>query len=1613
MRKFWLDYFETFVTKDGSINITENKSLYSNLGSTSLLMPFDFVPTAELIPSYILKAQNTAGNDTVVIDMPADFVINDVIDGLAGIDTFVFSGFDFSADPSWSINMTTGLWIQSGATQYTTLNFENFDLSGSTFNALTLTGTNGNNVIDTGDGNDTIFGLFGDDTITAGDGSDTVNGGGGNDILLGGDGADVINGGDGDDFLDGDGPGSSRNTDVLNGGAGNDTFNYSHSGTGGDDIDINNGGDGIDTYLVDRIGGTSSSRTVNLDVGGFFFGSTLRGVLNSIENATVSGSITLIGSNEDNVLRATSEEGNNRIDGLGGNDTIYAGGGNDVIRGGLGIDTVFGEGGDDTIILEGALEDIVDGGEGNDTLVLDFIPNLLGQWTANITTGELSQLGGQTFTFANFENFDARNTVFASLDVTGSNSADVIRVGVGENTIYGLFGDDIISAGDGNDMLFGGGGNDSLDGGAGDDVLDGGAGIDTASYLDANAGVTVQLFLGQQDTLGAGIDTLTSIENLQGSNFDDVLIGDAGNNVIEGGAGNDVLNGGAGIDLLSYENANGAVTIRLSQLTGQDTGAVGIDRVFGFENILGGRFNDDLSGDDGANDIDGGRGNDSLFGGGGNDILRGDEGDDILDGGEGNDVLIGGEGLDTASYESAASGVTIRLAQLTGQDTGGAGIDRLLDIEGVIGSAFDDTLLGDDQDNILEGGLGNDILNGGDGDDTASYASATRAVAIDLNLTTAQNTFGAGFDQLANIEQVIGSDFDDVLTGNSENNRLFGGDGDDLLDGGDGDDALFGGWGIDTVSYASASAGVTVRLSTSASQDTGAAGRDRIFDVENLTGSAFDDVLTGAVRRDNVLDGGDGNDTLFGLSGNNILIGGAGDDVLDGGTGNDQIIGGDGIDTASYATASSGVTINLGQTTGQDTVGAGIDRIIFVENLTGSAFDDVLTGDDGVNVIEGGDGNDTIQSGDGVDTILAGAGDDTVIIDSLNADAAVGETFDGGEGIDTFLIRNYSFAGSEINLAANTFLFTGTDNAVFNFTGFENFDIRSNIGPVSIIGTNGANRLWLGNGATIAFGLFGDDFIDGGAGDDTLNGGGGNDTLIGGEGDDTLDGGAGNDQIIGGDGIDTVSYASASAGVTINLAQTTGQITTGAGIDRIIFVENLTGSAFDDVLQGDGNNNVITGGAGNDTIQTGTGFDTVFAGAGNDTVIGAFVTADLSTGEVYDGGAGTDLFVLDGYALVSVQVSLATGAWSFFDPTDPFFTATNFEDFDATTSTGIAELIGSNANNNIRMGADDNIVFGLFGDDVIDGGAGDDTLNGNGGNDTLIGGEGNDTLDGGAGNDLFIGGDGVDTVTYASATAGVSVTLAQITGQQTNGSGIDKLVGVENLIGSAFDDTLSGDDGVNVITGGGGDDTIAGGGGQDIINAGAGNDTILWGVGGSVFATIDGGAGNDTIVDNGTNFGATRINLATGELSTLANGTVLSTFSSIENFDGSASLSSAAELIGTNGDNSLLMGAGDSALFGLFGDDVLGGGAGRDMLTGGGGADVFIFGQGDDVDTITDFTDGEDMIDLSDFGISDFDTLDDLFTEVDGNVQIDFGNGDILIIEDTTITDLTADDFVL
>jgi trimeric autotransporter adhesin len=636
--------------------------------------------------------------------------------------------------------------------------------------------------------------------------------------------------------------------------------------------------------------------------------------------------------------------------------------------------------------------------------------------------------------------------------------------------------------------LDGGNGADLLTGGDGADVLTGGAGVDTASYIGSAVGVTVDLSraTAQASAGDANGDVLSGIENLVGSVFNDVLNGDAGNNTLDGAAGDDVLEGGAGADVLiggsgrdTASYAGSAVGVQVNLITGVGLyGDAAGDTYSSVESLIGSDYYDQFTVGNSGGLFDGGASNDYFWAGLGADQIIGGEGED-----------------DRVYYDASTTAVSVNLT--TGLGAGGSAQgDTYSGVEAVIGSAYDDTLIGDTASNSLNGnagsdtlvgnggndnlngGAGADIIDGGLGLDFSYYSNSDTAVSIDFLLATQSGGYAQG-DQLVSIEGIVGSDFNDVMKGDAGHNELYGGLGDDVLEGRGGDDYLNGGSGFDTASYANAGSGVTVNIVTPSS-NTGDAAGDVLVSIEAIIGSAYNDVLVG--------DAGD-----------NVIDSGAGDDWLEGGAGADQLTGGTGIDTVSYAGAAAGLTARLDLYSANTGEAAG-DSYAGIENLVGSAYNDILVGDTADNRLDG---------GAGADRLTGGAGNDTYLID--NAGDLVTEL--AGQGLDAVLSSvNYALGANVENL-------TLSGSANLNATGTATANV--------ITGNSGDNLIAGGGGA---------DLLDGGAGNDTI--------VIGDVLTASVNGGAGFDSVkLNGSGVTSLG----------------GIANTIAGIERV----DLTGGALD------------------------------------------------------------------------------------------------------------------------------------------------------------------------------------------------------------------------------------------------------------------------------------------------------------------------------------------------------------------------------------------------------------------------------------------------------------------
>jgi Ca2+-binding RTX toxin-like protein/arylsulfatase A-like enzyme len=1002
---------------------------------------------------------------------------------------------------------------------------------------------------------------------------------------------------------------------------------------------------------------------------------------------------------------------------------------------------VAGGGGDDSYFVSSAVSPIVElEGGGHDTVYVstDYVmPDHIEELQIKANYGRLVLTGNVS-----------DNIMVGGGRIYGMGGADDIR---------GTGGKDTLDGGAGDDRLEGYGGDDVLAGGDGSDHLDGASGHDIASYAGAAAAVTVALGpVGAQDTSGAGIDTLAFIEGLAGSGWDDVLTGNgvansidggAGSDLIEGGGGDDRLGGGSGVDTVSYGSAGAAVEVSLAVAAAQATGGAGTDTLASFENILGSAYDDKLTGNDGTN---------------------------LIAGGGGNDSLDGGLGFDTVSYLSAGAGVSVNLAVAGPQDTGGAGIDTLTGFERIAGSAWNDRLIGDGGSNRIDagagddevdGGAGTDELAGGDGIDRLSYASAASGVRVSLAIAERQNTLGGGFDTLSGFETLVGSAWADQLTGSGQANILDGGEGEDVLAGGAGDDLYILDQAGDVVTEAADEGADEVR--------TGLSAYTLAANVETLTGTA----AAGQALTGNALA--------------NRIAGGAGDDRIEGGVGDDSIDGGGGSDTASFASAARWIRVDLYAAAPQDTLGAGLDTIVGIENVTGSSHGDRISGERGANVLDGAGGNDRLfgMAGDdvliggegadlmsglgGLDHMTGGAGDDVYYVEQAG-DVTVEAADQGHDIVRAFIDHQLADNIEELRLAGAAR--TGTGNGLANL-------LYGTVGGDVLTGLGAADRLEGGDG---------DDRLDGGADDDVMLGGAGNDVysvdeagdvvteaaeqgidevrtslaaytlgaelegltgtaaagqaltgnalanvIAGGVGDDSIDGGAGDDRLDGGLGSDTVSYASASAGVRISFFLAGPQDTGGAGIDTLAGFEHALGSSFDDVLGGSAAANRLEGGAGGDRLNGMGGNDLLIGGDGGDVLTGN------GGDDRMEGGAGADVYYVE-----QAGDTVVEDADQGRDVVRAYVDHALADHVEELRLAGAARAgTGNGGANRIVGTAFGDMLSGLGGDDLLEGGNGADTLSGGADKDRLLGGAGNDILAGDDSDDQLWGQQGIDTMT--------------------------------------------------------------------------------------------------------------------------------------------------------------------------------------------------------------------------------------------------------------------------
>jgi len=1288
---------------------------------------------------------------------------------------------------------------------------------------LSVAGIGAGVIIDTYGETDTVVSIEGITGTIRGDfmaGSDADN------FFQGEVGDDVLIGNGGNDELIGD-----AGADILDGGEGNDQVNYRAEAApykhlpGAHGVIVNLSTQTLEDVSVAGIATTDVAAGTAIDTHGQI------DQLSSIERIN--------GTDDDDLM--VGSDGRDELHGRGGNDELRGGRGEDQLQGGAGNDLLIGGGADDFDA------DFFTGGRGNDTIIGGENADEYNRVQYNGETEWGDDDPGTHGVIVNLSDAVLQGvsvTGIATTDVAAGTAIDsygdtdtLINIQNADGTEFDdiLVGDDTrndLNGRAGNDQLFGGLDEDQLKGGAGDDLLVGGGADDFSA----------DFFVG-----GRGNDTIIGGENANEYNrvqyageteWEDDDQGEHGVIVnlssealvgvsVTGIATTDVA---AGTAIDSYGDLDTLVNIQNADGTQYDDILVGGDE----DNDFDGRGGDDI--------IIGGNGNNHMVGGDGNDTITGGDRDDFVDGGRGDDVAYGGGNgeneYDNLEYRDAEDGVhVIKTSRTDGTVDGAwAGHDVFDGFEIVVGSNHADLFDGSAEDDDFTGNGGDDVFNGGAGSDRIVYdkeqyangGEDTHGVIVNLSdaaisadvgqgtIVVAAGTAIDGFgdtDTLDSIEQIVGTNHDDHIVGNGDDNYMEGRNGNDVLVGGDGRDSLNGDDGDDT------------------------------------------------------LDGGEGGDNLSGWYGDDIISGGAGGDYINAGFGTDTAEGGAGSDddgnTWDTLGFSWGQAINPGDGltvsfTGADGAGTATGSFADGHNDEGEPnWGTVNTSFSGFEHVEGSSGDDSFTvaagyvatseaarvwadgRGTGMVDVSGGAGNDSFVdlVDPTGtAGGSIIVSYDGDKwGTGDFDGHTWGTEAGEHGVVVN--LSGATQTAT-------DFDLN-----------NGGPTVDIEVGAQQSFDLFGDtdsfagvqavwltDADDWFWGDDTLDsfvgGAAGDDHLFGGAGDDLFFGGTGADIIVGGAGHDTVRYdwhGDAPMGILVNLTTSPftfpGMYNVGAGqirdldgsLDSVSEIEEIIGSNLNDYMVVGNQGMVLHGGGGNDTLSAGSGVDRIYGGDGDDWIGGG--NHFIGDGANYlDGGEGSD------------TIGGAGGA---------------------------DEMHGGGGQDQMVGRQGDDVMHGGTHQDNLYGSVGNDELYGDDGDDLLVGSSGDDLIDGGTG-DAFGGVDGIDDdlVDYSLEASnedaggplatgeGVIVNMsdeAVTVGSHTVAAGHardvfggdDTLTEIENVRGTNLADTLIGDGENNDLHGLGGDDTLIGGDGADLLDGSSGSDALT------------GGSGNDTLIGGG------------------------------------------------------------------------------------------------------------------------------------------------------------------
>lgn len=1147
-------------------------------------------------------------------------------------------------------------------------------------------------VIDSGDGNDIIYGGLSADTVTVGNGNNQVFVGAGDDAVFTGNGNNSIDLGTGTNSLT-----AGSGDDIV---TANDGVNTINVGAGTNSVTVGNGnnaiaaGTGNDTILTGN-----GNNTVN-DGGG------TNAITTGSGNDTITagaGTNTIDAGNGSNTVSVgtgaasiTTGSGNDTITAGAGTNIISAGDGTNTVNVGAGLATITTGAGNDAITTAGGGGAISAGG-GNNSITINstvgstdiYTISTTGSGTNTITGGDdLYDIsvgsGSNTITLGN-------GTAGYNTQITAGAGTNAITTGNGRHTINVGAGITSVITGTGNDAITTAGGGGSINLGSGDNsftINSAAAATDTYTLTTSGTGTTT-ITGGDSNYIintATGLATIaigngTSVITTGGA--DDSITAGNGAITVAAGAGNNTVTTGTGTVAISAGSGNDTVTtsggggiINLGDGTNQiivTSGNYTITTGAGDDTLTTGHGNSTITVGNGNDTVTVGNGNNTIITGAGdpalNSLFTAGNGNNTFRLGLGNHTITAGSGSNTLDYSmissDQSSGFYLEVYLIYNYATAWdvnfnyTGMnDTFTGISNVITNDLSTYVVGTSGNNIITGGAGDDYFEGFDGNDTM-YG-------------------GDGGDYL------IGGSGNDVLYGGAGNNFLYTGSGGaDFLYGGSGSNTFYSQHGgvrydgtnggnfavgqINSVYYGFSNAGVTVNLLAGVGLGGYANGDVYAFtptanvsSINRIYGSSLADTLTDSSGNETFY-GGNGNDTLNTYIGNDTLFGENNDDTFNSlGAGTKALYGGSGTNTYNLGIAADFVGTTAGA----------YDIVRY--NLSTSG---VLVNFDSVS-------RSVVNSLGATRTIAASSGLGWGVTTADNSSHAIGDTYTQG-GIDNFW-------GSSSN------------DVVFGSTTGLDFD-----------GNSGIDYYFGGSGNDLLR-MTDNDRLDGGGGTDLFYVNTNNATTTYLDGLADTNGNSVADHIDRGVSSLTIAAGSSPTGVAITY---TGFSLGYSGTNYLANIEQVLGAGGNDTIVGNGSDNLINGQTGSNIIYGLGGNDTIYSTVGSNTI---------------DGGIGTDTVAFDNNwyssSTVGAQVFLADATFTGGSDKAAYW-GSGFSAFQARTSgSGIAYSTITNVEN----------VNGTSYDDVIYGNSGVNTINGNDGNDTIAGNGGADTLNGGNGNDTFL-----------------------------------------------------------------------------------------------------------------------------------------------------------------------------------------------------------------------------------------------------------------------------------